>query len=198
VKSLLFAVSLGVTVLARALLLRPSPTRADSPDNDQSEIQIGYAITPVPLNLQGKDPALMGLGSYYVNAQGGCADCRSCPTYASGQNPFPPPVGVNGNGLMNAANFLAGGVPFNLPPPAGTIKSPNLTPDANGLPAGLPLAMFLNTIHTGADPNNPQQRLTIMPWPYYRFMTDRDLTAIYEYLSAIPHAEPGSCVVGGQ
>jgi hypothetical protein len=30
-----------------------------------------------------------------------------------------------------------------------------------------------------------------MPWPIYRNMTDHDLRAIYEYLSAIP------CVEGG-
>ena len=29
-------------------------------------------------------------------------------------------------------------------------------------------------------------RLQIMPWPIYHNMTDRDLRAIYEYLSAIP------------
>jgi hypothetical protein len=29
-----------------------------------------------------------------------------------------------------------------------------------------------------------------MPWPVYAKMTDDDLRAIYEYLSAIPHAEP--------
>jgi hypothetical protein len=35
--------------------------------------------------------------------------------------------------------------------------------------------------------------LAVMPWPIYRNMTDRDLDAIYAYLSAIPHAEPGNC-----
>jgi hypothetical protein len=28
--------------------------------------------------------------------------------------------------------------------------------------------------------------LQIMPWPVYKNMTDHDLRAIYEYLSAIP------------
>ena len=32
--------------------------------------------------------------------------------------------------------------------------------------------------------------LQIMPWPLFKNMTDHDLLAIYEYLSAIPHAEP--------
>jgi hypothetical protein len=29
-----------------------------------------------------------------------------------------------------------------------------------------------------------------MPWPFYAKMTDIDLRAIYEYLRAIPSAEP--------
>jgi hypothetical protein len=29
-----------------------------------------------------------------------------------------------------------------------------------------------------------------MPWTVYQSMTDRDIQAIYEYLSSIPHAEP--------
>ena len=33
-----------------------------------------------------------------------------------------------------------------------------------------------------------------MPWPVYRNMTDRDLRAVYEYLSSIPRAEPGMCM----
>jgi len=32
--------------------------------------------------------------------------------------------------------------------------------------------------------------LQVMPWPVYQDLTDRDLRAIYEYLRAIPHAEP--------
>ena len=42
----------------------------------------------------------------------------------------------------------------------------------------------------------PGQLLQVMVWPVLRFMTDRDLTAIYEYLRAIPHAEPGTACAG--
>ena len=34
--------------------------------------------------------------------------------------------------------------------------------------------------------------LQVMPWPAYANMTAHDLRTIYEYLSAIPHAEPDS------
>ena len=38
------------------------------------EIRIGYDIAPVTLNTRGKNALLVGLGSYIVNAQGGCND----------------------------------------------------------------------------------------------------------------------------
>lgn len=37
-----------------------------------------------------------------------------------------------------------------------------------------------------------------MPWPVFQSMTDRDLRAIYEYLSAIPSATTGSFTGAGQ
>ncbi len=79
------------------------------------EVQIGFRIAPVKLNLKDKDPKLVGLGSYIVNAQGGCNDCHTCPSYAPGHNPFPPPFGVGGDGQVNAATYLAGGVDFGPP-----------------------------------------------------------------------------------
>jgi len=41
----------------------------------------------------------------------------------------------------------------------------------------------------GHDPDNAGQLLQVMPWPVYGKMIERDLAAVYEYLSAIPHAE---------
>jgi hypothetical protein len=62
------------------MLVDSSLVRAQSggnQGNDYVKIQQGFAIAPVPLNLVGKDPALVGLGSYIVNAQ---ADCNGCHT----------------------------------------------------------------------------------------------------------------------
>jgi cytochrome c553 len=151
-------------------------------------IQKGFDITPVPLtNIKGKDRNLVGLGSYIVNAVAACGDCHTCPTYAPGHNPF-----QGGDGQINAANFLAGGVPF------GPIVSANITPDETGKPAGLTFEEYLELIRTGHDPDEPGEILQVMPWPIFRNMNDRDIHAIYEYLSAIPHAEPGACSGPGQ
>jgi len=55
------------------------------------------------------------------------------------------------------------------------------------LEAGQTLDEFLDVMRTGHDPDaHPRVLLQVMPWPLYRWKTDRDLTAIYEYLRAIP------------
>jgi hypothetical protein len=184
----------AVGLFVSATLISNLPERGVANDRNpedpqgQSEIQQGFAISPVRLNLDGKNLALVGLGSYIVNSQGGCNDCHTCPSYASGHNPF-----TGGNGQINSDHYMAGGVPF------GPFVSANLTPDGAGKPEGLTLAQFKMAIRTGHDPRTPPDDiLQVMPWPIYRFMTDRDLNAIYEYLSAIPQAEPGTCSGAGQ
>jgi hypothetical protein len=153
--------------------------RGEREDDRELEVQIGFSIAPVKLNLEDKDPELVGLGSYIVNAQGACNDCHTCPSYAPGHNPFPP---VGGDGQINAATYLAGGVDF------GPVTSANLTPDANGRPEGLTLEQFEIAIRTGHDPVRNDD-LAVMPWPIYRHMTGRDLDAIYAFLSSIPPAK---------
>jgi hypothetical protein len=157
-------------------------------NNDEAKrIQRGFEIAPVHLDFKGKDRNLVGLGSYIVNAQAACADCHSCPTYAPGHNPF-----QGGDGQLNTTNYLAGGVPF------GPIISANITPDETGKPAGLEFEEYLQLIRTGHDPDDPDEILQVMPWPIFRNMTDHDILAIYTYLTAIPHAEPGNCSGPGQ
>src|SRR6476619_2550221 len=58
-------------------------TRRGAAADDDSELKIlqGFKIAPVSLNLRGKNPALVGLGSYMVNAAGGCNDCHTAPSY---------------------------------------------------------------------------------------------------------------------
>jgi hypothetical protein len=52
-------------------------------------------------------------------------------------------------------------------------------------------------MRTGIDPDQAHPQfgpfLQVMPWPAFQDMTDKDLHAIYEYLSAIPclEGDPG-------
>lgn len=176
-----FTVVLGFA--ASAALLRPRESTAGgawmNPCSDAAKIAKGFAIAPVPLSYESKDRALVGLGSYIVNAQGGCNDCHTYPPYAEGHDPF-----EGGDGQINAAGYLAGGTPF-----GPEVVSANLTPDAQGRPGGLTYAEFESAIRTGRDPDDPDEILQVMPWPVYRHMTDCDLRAVYAYLSAIPHRE---------
>jgi hypothetical protein len=168
--------------MALSLVWTQRPTSAGNGGDDQSRIQKGFAIAPVPLDLEGKNPALVGLGSYIVNAQGGCNDCHTHPAYAQGGNPF-----QGQPTQINALQYLAGGRQFVLPPPVGTVTSRNLTPNSvSGLPANLTLDEFRNVLGTGIDPLPPHDLLQVMPWPVYGNMVDRDISAIYEYLRSIP------------
>jgi hypothetical protein len=156
-------------------------------ESEAKEVRIGLAIAPVQLDLKGKNVHLVGLGSYIVNAQSACADCHSCPTFAAGHNPH-----LGQSKQFNAANYLAGGVPF------GPFTSANITPDANGNPAGLTETQFKHVLRTGQDPDGSGRLLQVMPWPTFQSMADHDIRAVYEYLKAIPSAEPGSCSGAGQ
>jgi hypothetical protein len=147
---------------------------------DESKIQQGFAIAPVPLDLRGKNRALVGLGSYIVNT-GGCNDCHTTPSYAPGHDPF---LGQH-PAQINVATYLGGGTAF------GPFISRNITPDANGLPAGLTRDQFITALRTGIDKDGAI--LQVMPWPVFGLKTDRDLKAVYEYLSSIPSLSgPGS------
>jgi hypothetical protein len=188
--ALFFAVLLVAAMLFGAMLSRSIPLPRAYGQNDQganegenSRIRQGFAIAPVPL---------VGLGSYIVNAQAGCNDCHSCPSYAPGHNPF-----FHQPKQFNAANYLAGGVPF------GPFTSRNITPSlTTGLPADFTFEQFEVALRTGKDFDlaHPliSDLLQVMPWPVFQSMLDRDLRAIYEYLSAIPHATPGICSGAGQ
>jgi hypothetical protein len=147
-----------------------------------SQILLGYQIAPVQLNLKGKDWALVGLGSYLVNTTG-CNDCHTHPNWADNKNPF---IHSQQPGEINATEYLTGGRIFGpLANPIAT--SANITPDSNGLPAGLALKGFFEVMRKGHDPRDPPDDvLQVMPWPLYRWKTDLELTAMYEYLRAIP------------
>ena len=147
-------------------------------DPEQVRIQRGFEITPVPLNLGGKDRNLVGLGSYIVNTSG-CIDCHTWPNWAPGGNPF-----LGEREQINTAVYLAGGRPLLNQP---GVKSRNITPDPTfGLPAGLTLNEFMNVMHYGQDQQHPGRILQGMPWPVFGKKTDYELRAIYEYLRAIP------------
>jgi hypothetical protein len=206
------AITLFAAIVFAALLSSSRPVRAgDDDDNDRNESKVrkGFAIAPVHLNLEGRDRELVGLGSYIVNAQADCNGCHSAgpqTEFAPGGNPY-----FGQPEKINTATYLGGGRNFGKvgPPPSPDIISRNLTPDRTGRPeGGHTFAEFKQIIRIGVDMDHLHPNcsatittncfpppvdgalLQVMPWPIYKNMTDRDLLAIYEYLSAIP------CIAG--
>ncbi len=197
--------------MAGMLFSSPRGKAEDRGDDSDSRIEQGFEIAPVHLNLEGKNRALVGLGSYIVNAQADCNGCHSAgprTEFAMGGNPF-----FGQPEKVNPATYLGGGRNFGpiSGPPSPDIVSRNLTPSTKtGLPEGdHTFEEFLTIIRTGKDfdhlhpncsatvmtscfPTNPPNPpfdgdlLQIMPWPIQQHMTDHDIRAIYEYLKAIP------------
>ena len=175
-------------VVGTAALLSISSAQADE---EYAQIRRGFEIVGEifpkgirDLNLAGKDRELVGLGSYLVNTTG-CNDCHTYPNWLKNHNPF-----MKEPERINWPVYLSGGRFF------GPTKSANITPDASGKPAGLSWWEFRNLMRTGQDPDHPAQVLQVMPWPLYKWKTDKDLRSMYEYLRAIPslpdNPNPGS------
>src|SRR6516162_4754642 len=58
--------------------------QADNETINPSLVQQGFAISPIPqsqLSLHGKNLALVGYGSYIVNATGDCTGCHTFPRF---------------------------------------------------------------------------------------------------------------------
>jgi hypothetical protein len=146
--------------------------------DSENPVKRGYAIVPpgVVLNLADKNRELVGLGSYVVNTSG-CVDCHSHPTYSPGGDPF-----KGEPERLNAEEYLSGGRQF-----GPEITSANITPDNTGKPAGLTRREFIEMMRTGHNPKDPPGTIVqVMPWPVYGKKTELELTAVYEYLRAIP------------
>lgn len=203
----------ALTLLAGTLGVSRLAASDGADDEGEGKVQIGLRIAPVPLNMNGRNRELVGLGSYLVNAQADCNGCHSAgpqTEFVFGGIPY---FGQQPT-VVNPATYLGGGRDFGTLDPLGKtahIVSRNLTPDETGRPVGgRTFEEFRNILRTGVDldqlhptcaPNATDTshcvphpfdgtRLQIMPWPIYQNMTDHDLRAIYEYLSAIP------CIAG--
>ena len=178
---------LAFATIAALLTLTQHRAQADNDDSYESSerqrIEMGFRIAPVHLHYDRDDRQMVGLGSYLVNAVGGCNDCHTNPSYVPGGDPF-----MGQHKLVNTAHYLAGGQQF------GPFVSRNLTPE-NGLPAGHTYAEFKNILRTGKDYDHAHPQISpllqVMPWPTFQEMSDHDIRAIYEYLRSIPPATPG-------
>jgi len=110
-------------------------------------------------------------GKYLVNA-GHCDGCHT-------------PIDEKGNSLPDM--YLGGGQPLigawgPDPVKIFTVTSLNLTPDPSGI-GYFDEKMFINTIRSGSV--NARPLANIMPWAYFRNLSDDDLKAIFAYLRTL-------------
>ncbi len=213
------SVKFAATLVAAVALMIGAGVGAFQPASAQdigeaAKVTRGFQVAPVPLNMQGKDFALVGLGSYLVNAGSDCNSCHNSGQtldgmFLAGQNPYRLMTGMMfpQQKKVDPTTYFGGGQDFgtvdfgDTSPTDPDIISRNLTPDKTGkAEGGHTFGEFMQIIRTGIDmdkahPNLPAgfdgTRLQVMPWPTFQNMTDRDLRAIYEYLSAIPCLEGG-------
>ena len=178
-RALLMGVLFAALVVT-SIVVVPREGRAQGPGDEESKIRRGFQIAPVPLNLARRNRALVGLGSYLVNSVGDCNGCHTVDfnPYLPDGDPF-----AGQPEMIDPDKYLVGGR-F-----SGSFGSRNLRPHVdNGLPAGLTFEQFLHVLRTGEDLDNipPAPLLQVMPWPAFGKMTDRDIRAMYEYLSSLP------------
>lgn len=184
-RRILLSAVVGASMLVQAQVSEAVAPEGEAKGNSElaRQSRIGLSIAPVPLDLKGRNRALVGLGSYLVNGPMDCVGCHHAERYLPGGDPF-----LGEPEMINTDTYLGGGVPF------GPFVSRNLTPDRNGRPAGLSLAEFTDVLRNGTDylgllPD--PGTLQVMPWPEYRHSTPLTVRALYEYLSAIPCLEGG-------
>src|SRR6266849_2002691 len=98
-------------ILAGIVSNSPRVRAQNDVDEGDSRIQQGLAIAPVPLNLDGKNRALVGLGSYIVNATVPCNECHGAgpalTQFLPGSNPY-----FGQPAVINPATYFGGGRDF--------------------------------------------------------------------------------------
>ena len=144
------------------------PVRNPLPKTMLPEVVKGSLPPYQPLDAAVSGPDMLNpiaRGKYLV-ALGNCVSCHT-------------PMTQNGQPITELA--FAGGM--QLKGPWGEVTSLNITPDPSGI-SYYDEAMFIRTLRTGHV--GARKLNSIMPWGYFRNMTDDDLKAIFAYLRTLP------------
>jgi len=162
--------------------LRNLPPVESSPAASEPTFPMNIIIHTMPkqgtpgVRPDGADP--VELGRYIANAAA-CADCHT--RSERGQRVGPE---------------FAGGFEFPFPDGA-VLRSPNITPSANGGIGAWSREQFVARFKAAADSAYVPHAVepakgdlqTVMPWTMYAGMTEQDLGALYDYLRTVPAVE---------
>lgn len=144
-----------------------TPVRNVVPKTMLPEVMKGGLPPHQPLTKAVEGPDMsnpVARGKYLVTL----GNCMSCHT----------PMNKQGQPMMQLA--FAGGLRFTGP--WGQVSSANITPDPSGI-SYYDEALFVKTLRTGQV--GARKLNSIMPWGYFRNMTDDDLKAIFAYLRTV-------------
>jgi mono/diheme cytochrome c family protein len=155
----------SLVVFLRAL----PPTRNPLPET-QIIFPVRYLIRGVPQPITSPVPSLTDSATpekrgEYLVALGGCRDCH---TPAK-------------RGAPIKSVDLGGG--FILDGPWGRVAGANITSDPSGI-GYYDEQLFRDVMRTGYV--RARKLNQIMPWAYYRGMTDQDISDIFAYLKSVP------------
>jgi len=119
-----------------------------------------------------RTPERLARGRYLVNGIGECFACHG--PFESNTPGWPPVRGKEGSGLENFSSETPGVVAANLTPDRGTGIG-NWTDD-----------MLARAIREGVGHDGRLLHPTVMPYEFYRSMSDEDLASVIVYLRSIP------------
>lgn len=120
---------------------------------------------PITASVTGPDMSNPVARGKYLVTLGNCMACHT-------------PMNKQGQPVMQLA--FAGGLQFKGP--WGQVTSANITPDASGI-SYYDEELFVKTLRTGQV--GARKLNSIMPWGYFRNMSDDDLKAIFAYLRTL-------------
>jgi hypothetical protein len=144
-------------------------------ENSSGSSKVSVKVRPLTDRKFERTPERLARGRYLVNGIGECFACHG--PYEVNAPGWPPVRGKEGSGLGNFSAETPGVVAANLTPDRETGIG-NWTDD-----------MLARAIREGVGHDGRLLHPTIMPYEFYRSMSDEDLASIIVYLRSIPPSE---------
>jgi mono/diheme cytochrome c family protein len=167
--NLALSAALAVSVGCRS---REHALPANSAANSCGSSKASLNVRPLTDRKFEQTPERLARGRYLVNGIGECFACHG--PYESHAPGWPPVRGKEGSGLENFSSETPGLVAANLTPDRETGIG-NWTDD-----------MLARAIREGVGHDGRLLHPTVMPYEFYRSMSDEDLASVIVYLRSIP------------
>lgn len=164
--------AVGSVVLAALALTVACSSSPNAPQSANQPAQWSNRVRPLTDRKFERTPQRLARGKYLANGIGECFACHG--PYEVNAPGWPPVRGKEGSGLDNFSAETPGVVAANLTPDRETGIG-NWTDD-----------MLARAIREGVGHDGRLLHPTIMPYEFYRSMSDEDLASIIVYLRSIP------------